>query len=351
MQCPSCGLQIDQPNIERCPRCGYQLAYSSGQPGQPTPGYGSSAPTSGYGAPPNPYGQQAQYGPPSGYGQPAPPSGYGQPAAPSGYGQAAPPSGYGQQPGQPGQYPPPTYPPTQVSQPYGYPQQQPPAPKKSRTGLIVGIVVGVVVLLAACAGISIFAISALGTASISTGTPGAVATATPAETVVYQNAFTSTAEDWAQDNNCQSKSDGYHIADGFICYAPIGNQSDVNVTVNVQQVSGPTTTGYGIAFRRASAGNFYEFLIDSNGKWFFDKCVDSTCTTIVDFTANAAIKGGLNTSNTLKVAAKGSHFEFFVNGTSVGSQDDTTFTSGIVGIESGDSVDCAFTNLVITRPN
>jgi hypothetical protein len=246
---------------------------------------------------------------------------------------------------------PPTYPPTQASQPYGYPQQQPPAPKKSRTGLVVGIVVGVVVLLAACTGISIFAINALGTAATSTGTPGASATATPAETVVYQNAFTSTADDWAQDNNCQSKSDGYHIANGFICYAPIGNQSDVNVTVNVQQVSGPTTTGYGIAFRRVSAGNFYEFLIDSNGKWFFDKCVDSKCTTIVDFTANAAIKGGLNTSNTLKVAAKGSHFEFFVNGTSVGSQDDTTFTSGIVGIESGDAIDCAFTNLVITRPN
>ena len=34
MQCPSCGLQIEQPNTERCPRCGYQLAYSpsSGQP-------------------------------------------------------------------------------------------------------------------------------------------------------------------------------------------------------------------------------------------------------------------------------------------------------------------------------
>lgn len=341
MQCPSCGLQIDQPNTERCPRCGYQLAYSPasgqpGQPGQPTPGYGSGTPPPGYGAPPSAYGQQGQYVPPSGYGQAAPPSGYGQQPG---------------QPGQPGQYPPPTYPQTQSASPYGYTQQQPPAPKKSRTGLIVGIVVTVVVLLAACTGISIFAINALGKTATSLGTPGASATATPAETVVYQNAFTSTADDWAQDDNCQSKSDGYHISDGFICYAPIGSQSDVNVTVNVQQVSGPTTTGYGIAFRRASAGNFYEFLIDSNGKWFFDKCVESNCTTIVDFTANPAIKGGLNTSNTLKVAAKGSHFEFFVNGTSVGSQDDTTFTSGIVGIESGDSIDCAFTNLVITRPN
>ena len=334
MQCPSCGLMVEQPNTDRCPRCGYQLTNSSGQPGQggaSATGYGGNTPTSGYGAPQNPYG----------------PGSY---APPSGYGQSATPGGYGQQPGQPGQYAPPTYPPTQGNPPYGYPQQPPP-PKKRRTGLIVGIVVAVVVVLAACTGISVFAINALGQVNTSTGTPGASATSTPAETVLYQNTFKSTADDWTQDNNCQSKTDGYHIADGFICYAPIGAQSDVNATVDVQQVSGPTTTGYGLVFRRASVGNYYRFLIDSNGKWFFDKCVESTCTTLVDFTANAAIKGGLNTKNTLKVEAKGSHFDLFVNGTQVGSQDDTTFTAGEVGIEGGDSLDCVFTNLAIARPN
>jgi hypothetical protein len=210
--------------------------------------------------------------------------------------------------------------------------------------------VAVVVVLAACTGVSIFAINALGT-STGPGTTGAIATPTPAETVLYQNTFKSTADDWTQDDHCQSKTDGYHIADGFICYAPIGAQSDMNATVDVQQVSGPTTTGYGIVFRRVSVGNYYRFLIDSNGKWFFDKCVDGACTTLTDFTANAAIKGGLNTKNTLKVEAKGSHFDLFVNGTQVGTQDDSTFTSGEIGIEGGDSLDCVFTNLLIARPN
>ena len=78
MQCPSCGLQIDQQNIERCPRCGRMLSdpaaqnmsgdapYGGGQQGE-------SQQASGYRIPPapeNPYGVYGGATPPSGYGQP-----------------------------------------------------------------------------------------------------------------------------------------------------------------------------------------------------------------------------------------------------------------------------------------
>ncbi|WP_163571663.1 hypothetical protein [Fodinicola feengrottensis] len=84
-------------------------------------------------AQPGGYGQPAQASGPPGYGQPASgPPGYGQPASgpPGGYGQpASGPPGYGQPPfGQP-----------------GYPA--PPVQKRSSTGLIIGIVAGVLVLL------------------------------------------------------------------------------------------------------------------------------------------------------------------------------------------------------------
>lgn len=103
------------------------------QPGQ-QPGYGQQ-PMPGYGQPQQPaYGQPQQ----PGYGQPAQPQ-YGQPAQPQyaqpGYGQPQ----YGQQPGY-GQAP------------YGQPGYG--APKKSRTGLFLGlgalvvvVAVGVVLLL------------------------------------------------------------------------------------------------------------------------------------------------------------------------------------------------------------
>lgn len=107
--------------------------YGQGQPqyppqGQPQPGYGQP-----------PYGQpQPGYGQPQpGYGQPQP--GYGQPQP--GYGQPQP--GYGVPPQQP-------YPPQPQAgwgqQPQyagGYP---PPAPKKGKAGVVVGVVIGALVL-------------------------------------------------------------------------------------------------------------------------------------------------------------------------------------------------------------
>ncbi len=179
MQCPSCGFQIDQQNMERCPSCGRMLSYppaadSYGQGNAPAPGYGY--PQGGAYTPP----QEPHYQPYPSYplpaaGAPQPPAWqpsaaneappqppvwqYGQPAPSTGYGQPAPPSGYGQQPY--GAYAPPSYP-----LPPGYPQPRPPlAPlpeRKPRTGRIVGIVALVVVVMAACTGGTLFAVSLTG---------------------------------------------------------------------------------------------------------------------------------------------------------------------------------------------
>ncbi|OON81183.1 hypothetical protein [Streptomyces tsukubensis] len=132
-----------------------------GDPGQQNP-Y-AQPPQAPYGqqpGPPSPYGQQPgaptpygqQPGGPSPYGRPGPPAYGQQPGAPSPYGQQpGAPSPYGQQPGVPayGQQPgtpPPPYGQPPYGQPYpGQPMGGPP-PKKRRTGLILGIVGGVIVL-------------------------------------------------------------------------------------------------------------------------------------------------------------------------------------------------------------
>lgn len=361
MQCPSCGLQFDQPAPERCPRCGYVFAAPSAQPPQynpysPYPPSTSHEPPAGSGAPQNPpsYNPQGQYGgyaPPSGYGQPAPPSGYGQP-----YGQAAPPS-YPLAPGYPpASYAPSGYPP-QGYPPQGYPQgplAPLPARKKSRTGLVIGIVAAVVIVLAACTGGTIWAMRSLGQTTVTTlsGTPSASASPTASETVIYGDTFKSDDEGWLDEpGHCFLKGDGYHVTNTWACYAPIGTQTDVDISVTTQQVGGPTTWPYGIIFRRTSVGNSYQFMIDSNGKWVFYKCVNDTCTALVDYTANASIRGGLNTPNALEVRIAGSHFDFYVNNTKVGSSDDTTFTSGKVGLVASKNVDSVFTNFVVSRPN
>jgi hypothetical protein len=100
-----------------------------GQPGHgQQPGYGQQPQQPGYGQQP----QQPGYGqtPPPGYGQQPQQPGYGQQPQQPGYGQTPPP-GYGQQPG------------------YGPGGGLPPAPKKSKTGLIVGVIAGALVLVVA----------------------------------------------------------------------------------------------------------------------------------------------------------------------------------------------------------
>ena len=135
-----------QPQGQNPPSGGFpnQSGYP---PQQPPPGYEQQGPGQQpqYGQDPygqDPYGQQQPpYGQPQygqdPYGQQQPP--YGQPQ----YGQ--PPYGYPPQQGQPmpGQYMPPGHP----QQPYD--PQQGSAPKKSRTGLWIGIIAAVVVLAVA----------------------------------------------------------------------------------------------------------------------------------------------------------------------------------------------------------
>lgn len=98
--------------------------YGGQQPQQPGP----------YGGQPGPYGQPPQ-APQPGYGYPQQP--------PQGYPQQPPQPGYPQQPPQPGY----GFPQQQQQPPYGMPGQQP--PKKSKAGVVIGVVVAVAVVAGA----------------------------------------------------------------------------------------------------------------------------------------------------------------------------------------------------------
>ena len=100
--------------------------------------------------------------------------------------------------------------------------------------------------------------------------------------------------------------------------------------------------------RRPSTGNYYSFYIDSNSKWGFSKHVNNTRTDVIPYQFNAAIKGGLNVKNTLLVRMKGSHFDFYINGTKVGQADDSTYTSGLSGLFGNDNIEVAYNNFKIT---
>ena len=222
MQCPSCGLQIDQQNLKWCPRCGEVLATASA------------------------------------------------PAAKE-------PSG------------------RRFSQRlYMY-------VRKLNRRLIVSIIVAIGVVLVACTGATLWGMRL--TAQTTVLDP-ALATATaranpPSPSVsiggvIYQNTFTSDDKGWRNnEDDCHLGNDGYHVNGNYACYAPIGSLTDVDITVDVEQISGPSTNLYGIVFRAGGNGTNYQFLIDSSGEWMLAVCKNYNCVNLVALTHNDAIHGSL----------------------------------------------------------
>jgi hypothetical protein len=226
-----------------------------------------------------------------------------------------------------------------------------PAEQKQRPmGLIIGGVVTLVVVLVVALAVGIGALTQKPIAH----TPGASATATAQSHIAYSDSLTDSPSGWAGDSHCFASGDGYHVASGYLCFAPAGDIADGSVTVAVKETSGPTNFPYGIAFRLASDQSHYEFDIDSNSKWVFFKWPQgqsqSNETRLQDYTANSAIHGGLNATNTLKVDFRGGTFTCWVNGVQVGVVNDSSaLGSGTVALASGDGVNSVFTNLVVTN--
>jgi hypothetical protein len=377
--CPNCGQTMalpaaqppatppEQPPTYDTSPSGAQQSYPSNpmNPMAPPP-YGVPAAPSQpfYGQPPYgqpPYGQppygQPPYGqPPYGqppYGAPAAPSQpfYGQPPAPPTqpvYGQPV----YGQPPvGQP-QYG------TGYGAPGGYPGAYRPGmdwkptsgPSRPPFGRIIAGVVAVLVLIAV--GVSVYyQTHAQPTPPLTTAQVSASATAAAnSSNTLLADSLMNNTNGWDQDGtHCYFAQDGYHIRDGYLCYAPIGVQTDGTESVTAKEVSGPTDHGYGLVFRRASKGNYYMFVIYSNSEWAVFKIVNDTLFKLQDYTPNSIIKGGLNTENSLSVTMTGSTFDCYINGAKVGTVHDSTFTHGLwgLGVYSTDNV--VFTNYLARR--
>lgn len=345
-----------------------QPGYGQEQPGYGQPGFGQGQPSypqqPGY--PASGYPQQGGY--PEQPGAPAQQSGYGQAGYPQqGYpqqpdysqpGYPQQPPGYGGYPQQPGYPSTPTYPGAA-----GYPGAQPILePRRNWLPLIIG---GVVLVVLICIGLGYAGSRAIGglTSGQATATPRGTATpqatATPAQQVVYQSPMTAgdiRNSKWPVgsqcSNQCSFQGDGYHITTNLTCLATITSVADESVSVDVTQVKGSADSLKGIAMRRASQGNYYRFGIDGAGNWYFVKSIKGQNPIVLqNLLANSAITPGLNVSNHLEARAKGSHFDFFVNGVMVGHADDSSYTNGVPGLSGDQNAEMVFTNFEVTTPS
>lgn len=172
---------------------------------------------------------------------------------------------------------------------------------------------------------------ALITPSVATATPSP--SGTPGDRVIFDDNFTAPNSGWSNDAHCAYASDGYHIPDGYACYAPVQALTDSVISADVEQVAGPTHWYYGILFRHSSGDeNEYAFYIAADGAWKFSKFTNGQRSDLTADMYNQAIHTGLNVVNTLSVRAAGSHFTLIVNGQQVGNVEDATYSGGFCGV-------------------
>jgi serine/threonine protein kinase len=159
---------------------------------------------------------------------------------------------------------------------------------------------------------------------------------------------------WPDDgSSCSFSNGGYHAAANHPntlqpCVSTSLQYGDAAIQVDVTLNSGDDA---GLLFRTSADGNqFYDFEITSQGQFYFRYRNNDKYTSLIPNTSSNAIRGTGN-KNTLLVIAKGSSFQFFINGTFVGETTDSTFSSGQVGVAAGtlssSSADASFTNLNI----
>jgi hypothetical protein len=351
--CASCGRVVVDPAAAVCPNCGAALS-------APAPGAALAEPRAEHAPAPAPDG--------SVYGRPAAPSqpmypypGYPPyptaPTAPSqplnpygGYpAQPAPPSqpmypypGYPQGPGAPaGIYPPPY---AQAPGANWRPGQQ---ERRGPSALVVALVIALVVAVLGGAGYGVYALTAKAGAPIAQA--GETPTATVPANALLNDPLTSDAYGWSSStSHCYFDQDGYHINNGYMCFAPIGAIADGVVTVTVKEIAGPTKYPYGITFRYNKPDAHYTFAIDANSKWALFRVENGQTERLRDYTYNAAIHGGLNVKNILSVEFRGQHFTCKVNDVTVGEFTDpgSSLGAGKVGLEAGDNVNAVFTDFI-----
>jgi hypothetical protein len=184
------------------------------------------------------------------------------------------------------------------------------------------------------------------------------------EQIVYRDPLNAQTVGWEHQDGCTFRPDGLHVTDNFTCFVPINTlgsaANDIHVVVTVKQFAGPLDHWNDVAIRAsystASAGEAYLqaylFGVTGDGYWALHKCTANSqiCTPLVHKAGKGVVHIGLNAANTLDLVARGTHFDFTINGAHVGSFDDSTYSGGMVAMSGDEGSETVFTDVTVSRP-
>jgi hypothetical protein len=200
-------------------------------------------------------------------------------------------------------------------------------------------------------------------------TPGAfispLGTPTPRPTVLYSDDFSDTGSGW-YEGSFEDKE--YRYENGEYVILVKGNDlaawaswpkerfTDFTLESDVRLVEGPEVAEMGLAFRLREEGNFYFFLIDSDGQYIVGKDVNGEWQTVAGMEMGLVTSRHIKTggaTNRLKVVCQGPQIALYVNDRHLTTVSDDSFAEGKIGliaaaVEYPGPVKVAFDNLVVS---
>jgi serine/threonine-protein kinase len=131
--------------------------------------------------------------------------------------------------------------------------------------------------------------------------------------------------------------------------------TDASIKVDATKVAGPDDNLFGIICRFQDLDNYYFLIISSDGYYAIGKTVSGDTTVIGqdNMLYNDIIHRG-ETDNTLQALCDGNQLALYANGVELVSVEDTTFSSGDVGLLVGTfethGANMVFDNFTVTLP-
>jgi S-layer protein (TIGR01567 family) len=176
-------------------------------------------------------------------------------------------------------------------------------------------------------------------------TPDTTSASNSLDELSYSDDFSDTNSGWVRasdrpDLDAMGYDDGrYHIIrkkPGQSWSSPPDGPifSDFAVEVEANQEEGPDDNQYGLVLRRDASGNYYCFQISGAGNYRFDVNLNGNWREIVPDTWSSKINTGRD-KNVLRVVCSGESFIFYANGAKIGEAQDSSITSGRLGLVAG----------------
>ncbi len=180
---------------------------------------------------------------------------------------------------------------------------------------------------------------------------------------LFSDDFSDPSSGWdtvrADEGITDYENDAYRIyvnADKKDVWANPGQSfGDVHIAVDATKIGGPDDNDFGVQCRYQDVGNFYFFIISSDGYYGISKVVNGEQQLIgmEKLDASDAILQG-NATNHIEVECKGDRLTLWANGVELHSVQDSDFATGDVGLMAGTydivGTDISFDNFVVTQP-